>query len=206
MTDNNPELWFDVLAGKAEPIDAETRQAAELRQFFQLQEQHTEELDEATIRRLMNILEAKGAFANPDSLTEPAPTRGILFRVQDWFLPKGRISGGRFAGLAAIAAAIAAILPVMLQPTMVGIKGDPVVAAAATAVIDSADPDQLAAQLVATLARHGVVATLRSEGADRWVQAQVGADHLPAVQAELVSMGLAATPTGQLVVQFRRQP
>ncbi len=200
MTKDKTDKWLDVLGGKGVAADPQTRQAAELRNFFAMQEQQTAPLDEATQRRIMNALEAKGVFA------QPAATKGLFARAQEWFLPKGRVSGGRFAGLAAIAAALAAILPVMLQPTIVAIKGDPVVAGAPTAVIDSANPDQLAAQLVATLARHGVVATLRSDGADRWVQAQVGADHLVAVQAELVSMGLAAAPTGQLVVQFRRQP
>ena len=209
MAEDTPDKWLDVLAGKGVPDDPETRQAAALRDFFELQQQHTAELDQATQRRIMNGLQAKGVFAQPAVPPPAPPAPSLLSRVSAWLFPQGQASNRRFAGIAAVLAV--AVLPFLLQQPAGdddphGIKSLPVGLGTPTAVIDSANPDQLAAQLVAMLARQGVVATLRSDGADRWVQAQVSADRLVAVQAELVSMGLAATPDGQLVVQFRRQP
>ncbi len=208
------EAWLNVLAGKAKPHDPDTRQAAALRNFFAEQAQHTEPLEEAAKRRILNTLQTKGAFAQAQPANPVEPV-GVLTHIKNWLFPQGHASSGRLAGMA-VAVLAATLLPFVLHgpgndddPN--GIKSLPPVVdtpstVAPTAVIDSATPDQLAAQLVAMLARHGVVATLRSEGTERWVQSQVPPEKLVAVQAELVSMGLAATPTGQLVVQFRRQP
>lgn len=210
MTEETPDKWLDVLAGKDAPNDPQTRQAAALRHFFELQEQHTAPLDDAMQRRIMNTLQAKGVFAMPASEAQPAKTASLLTRLSDWLFPQGHASNARLAGIAAAVLAVV-VLPFVLNNPVGdddpgGIKSIPVPLGTPTAVIDNANPDQLAAQLVGMLARHGVVATLRSDGSDRWVQAQVGADQLVAVQAELVSMGLAASPDGKLVVQFRRQP
>lgn len=209
MTDDNTDPWLNVLAGKTPPHDRETRQAASLRGYFELQEQHTPALDEATQRRIMNALAAKGVFAEA-----PPPRRSehvsLLNRIMGWLFPQGHASSGRLSAVAAAIMAVTVIPFILHSPTGEddpnGIKSVPVTLGAPTAVIDSANPQPLAAQLVATLARHGVVAELRSEGSDQWVKAQIPADRLAAVQTDLVSMGLAASPDGQLTVQFRRQP
>lgn len=209
MPTEKDDRWLDVLAGKAAPHDAQARQAAALRHYFELQDQHEAALDEATQRRILNALEAKGAFAQPKQKERPVRP-GLWAQAMGWLFPQGHASGGRFAGVAVAVLAVT-MLPFLLHPPggdddPGGMKNVPLLSGAPTAVIDSTNPDQLAAQLVSALSRQGVNATLRSEGADRWVTAKVPAERMGAVQAELVSMGLAATPQGDLSVQFRRQP
>ncbi|MBK9443726.1 MAG: hypothetical protein IPN53_21520 [Comamonadaceae bacterium] len=205
--------WLDVLAGKVAPTDRETRQSASLRGFFELQEQNTPKLDEATQRRIMNALEAKGVFAQAATPKRVAP-ESLLTRISDWLFPDGHASGGRWSAVAAAIMAVT-VLPFVLHspvgdddpgsikslPTSINATLD-----TPTAVINSHQPQLLAAQLVTALARHGVVAELRSEGTDHWVKAHIPSDKQAVVQTDLVNMGLAAKPDGQLVVQFRRQP
>jgi len=209
MTTENDERWLKVLAGKAEADDTDTRQAVGLRNYFEQQDQHTPALDEAAQRRIMNALAAKGAFAQAIPV-QPVQRLGLLAQVLQWLFPQGRFSGGRFAGVAVAVLAVLVLPFVLHSPTgdddPSGIKSLPTGLNNPTVVIDSAQPEQLAAQLVATLARHGVAAELRADGVDRWVQAQIPAERMAAVQSELVSMGLAAPPDGRLIVQFRRQP
>jgi len=209
MSNDNDDPWLNALAGKTEPGDPDTRQANSLRSFFEQQDQHTPALDEATQRRIMNALESKGVFA---PVTSPAPVArpGLLAGGLNWLFPQGHVSGGRFAGVAAAVLAVL-VLPFVLQSPSGdedpnGIKSMSIPQDNPTAVIDSANPEQLAVQLVATLARHGVAAELHAVGSDQWVKAHIPADRLAAVQTELVNMGLAAQPDGHLTVQFRRQP
>lgn len=210
MSPDKDDPWLNALAGKAEPDKPGTRQASALRSFFELQNQHTPALDEATQRRIMNALEAKGAFAQKTPPRKLVERPSLLAQALSWLFPQGHASGGRLAGMAAAVLAVL-VLPFVLHTPVGdddphGIKSLPMTQDTPTAVIDSAKPEQLAAQLVATLARHGVVAELRTEGADQWVKARIPADRMAAVQTELVNMGLAAQPDGQLAVQFRRQP
>lgn len=210
MTPNKTDDdWLNVLAGSSTPTDHETRQSASLRSFFELQEQNIPKLDEATQRRILNALAAKGVFAQAVR-PKPVLSVSLLARLMGWLFPSGHASGQR---LSAVVAAIMAVtvLPFVLH-NPVGdddpgsIKSLPTPLVLPTSVIDSAKPERAAAQLVATLARYGVVAELRRDGADYWVTAEIPADRLPAIQAEWASMGLATQPDGQLTVQFRRQP
>jgi hypothetical protein len=209
MTTEKDERWLDVLAGKTQADDAQTRQASALRGYFELQEQQTPALDEAAQRRIMNTLHAKGVFAQA-AAPKPVQRPGLLGQALAWLFPQGHASGGRFAGVAAAVLAVV-MLPILLHSPSGdddpgGIKSFRPPVATATAVVDSANPEQMATQLVARLARLGVTATLRRDGADRWVQAQVSPERMSAVQTELVGMGLAAAQDGQLAVQFRQQP
>jgi len=211
--DTTHDSWLDVLAGKSTPTDRETHQSASLRGFFELQEQHTPKLDEATQRRIMNALEAKGVFTQA-ATPKQIKSDSLLSRIIAWLFPDGQASGGRWSAVAAAVMAVTVLPFVLHHPSgdndPGGIKSLPtqinVTLGTPTAVIDSQQPQLLAAQLVTTLARHGVFAELRSEGADHWVKANIPADRLAVVQADLVNMGLAAKPDGQLAVQFRRQP
>ncbi len=209
MTTEKDERWLDVLAAKADPDDAPTRHAAALRGYFELQDQHTPALDEAAQRRIMNALEATGALT-PLAPLKPVERPSLLAQALNWLFPQGHASGGRFAGVAAAVLAVLVLPFVLHSPTSdddpYGIKSLPAGLSAPTAVIDSAQPERLATQLVAMLAHHGVLAELRAKGADQWVKANIPADRLAAVQTDLVSMGLAARSDGQLEVQFRRQP
>lgn len=212
-TNKSDDSWLEVLAGKGGPTDHETRQSAALRGFFELQEKNTPKLDEATQRRIMNALEAKGIFAQA-APSKPVKPASLLTKVMAWLFPEGHVSGGR---LSAVAVAVMAItmLPFLLHgpvgdDDLNSIKSLPSLAEASwglpTSVIESNTPEQLSVQLVAILARHGVVAELRSANGNQWVRAQIPAERLSAVQSDLVSMGLSTKPDGQLVVQFRRQP
>lgn len=209
MSTEKDDHWLDVLAGKSAPVGADTRQAGALRGFYVLEDKHTPALDEATQRRIMNALASKGVFVQA-AAAKPLAQPGLLAQALSWLFPQGHANGVRFAGVAAGVLAVL-VLPFVLHSPMGiddpnGIKSLPMGGDTPTAVIDSAQPQQLAAQLMATLARHGVAAELRADGADQWVKAKIPADRMAAVQSELVSMGLAAQPDGHLAVQFRRQP
>ncbi len=200
MTHN--DTWLKVLAGTTQPDDRDTQQAADLREFFRLQENNTLPLDTASQRRIMNGLAARGAF----SKTLPAVSVSLTSRITEWLFPRGHASGGRWSAVAAAVMALT-VLPFVVWH---GPKedGDPYAVKSLTlpAVVDSDNPQQLAAQLVATLARHGVTAQHRSDGTSTWVSAHIPADQQAAVQTDLASLGLGIPVGGQLDVQFRRQP
>ena len=205
MVQEQDDRWFQVLAGNAPAQDRDTRQAQQLREYFVAEAQNTPPLDEAAQRRIMNLLEAKGAFAEPKP-QQAAP--GLLDKLAAWLLPDGNPFNRHFAGVAAAVLAVM-VLPFMLHSPVgeddpYGIKGGQG-GATPSAVITSASPEQSAAMLMAVLAKHGVAAKLSTEGDARWVQSQVPPDRLAAVQADLVSMGLAASADGSLNVQFRLQ-
>jgi hypothetical protein len=226
MVHTQDDHWFQVLAGKAPAHDRDTAQAAALRDYLVAEAQHTPPLDAADQRRIMNLLEAKGAFrATTTATNTAAPTAfGRLVRWLDGLAPAGNPFNARFAGFAAAVLAVVA-LPFLLhgpglEPDPYGVKGgvngvlngvlSGVLSGVATpatpsAVITSPSPAQSAAQLVALLTQHGVVTSLRVDGDNRWVQAQIPPERLPAVQAELLGMGLAANAQGEVSVHFRLQ-
>ncbi len=111
--DTTHDSWLDVLAGKATPTDRETRQSASLRGFFELQEQHTPRLDEATQRRIMNALESKGVFAQA-AKPKRVEAISLLTRINDWLFPDGHASGGRWSAVAA-AIMVVTVLPFVLH-------------------------------------------------------------------------------------------
>ena len=198
--------WLNVLAGTAQPHDPDTRKAAALRDFFKLQEQHTPPLDTATQRRIMNRLAARGAFTQ----VTPVVPVSLMARMGEWLFPQGH--GGRWSAVAAAVMALT-VLPFVVwhgrddDPYTVKSLSIPAdTPAPAAAVIDTDNPQQLAAQLVATLARHGVTAQHRSDGTHTWVSAHIAPDQQSAVQSDLDSLGVSIPAGGQLEVQFRHQP
>ena len=211
--DTHNDSWLNVLAGKGQPEDLMTRQAESLRHFFALEAEHTPALTEATERRILNGLQAKGAFSA--AAVHPASKQpGLLARLQNWWAPAGRSSTHRWSAVAAAMVAVA-VIPFVLQmhgsgdDDATGIKSlDPAQGAAGgmLVVIDTLNPQQLAGQLVRALSQQGVMAEQRMVGADYWVQAQVPVEKIPAVQSELAAFGLAVGSNGQLNVQFRRAP
>jgi hypothetical protein len=209
MTIEKDDDWLEVLAGKKEPQDAQTRQAAALRNYFELQDQHAPTLDEATQRRILNALEATGVFAPPATVKTEVGT-GLVARVLQWLFPQGHANRGRYAGVA-LAVMAAVMLPYLLHSPVgeedpYGVKSFPKGMTDPSAiVIDTAQPEQLADQLVAALSRHGVAAELRTDAIGQWVQAQIPAERIATVQADLASLGVVAPQDGRLMVQFRRQ-
>ncbi|MBK7000376.1 MAG: hypothetical protein IPH35_10495 [Rhodoferax sp.] len=212
MPHDPTDTWLDVLAGKAPPTDLQTRQAAALRDYFAQEAQQTPALGEAAQRRILNALQAKGVFAQAQP-PKPPDAANLLTRLKDWLFPQGHASIPRWSAIAAAVMAVAvAPLLVMQGPATDGddpgtFKSLNLPQDGPVVVIDTAQPQQLADQLSAILARHGIAADVRATGADLWVQASIPADKQSAVQADLLTLGLglAPSPTGQLTVQFRRQ-
>ena len=90
-----------------------TRQAESLRHFFALEAEHTPALTEATERRILNGLQAKGAFSA--AAVHPASKQpGLLARLQNWWAPAGRSSTHRWSAVAAAMVAVA-VIPFVLQ-------------------------------------------------------------------------------------------
>lgn len=207
-TPQDDERWLDVLAGKAEPRNAEERQAARARQYFEIEAQQEQQVDPATLQRVENLLMAKLAAAKPIAPAEPAARTSWWSALSAWFNPGGDVATGRYAAVAvAVMAAVA--LPYMMAPPAPDaddpgtIKSPPAVVAPET-VIASAQPADDAARLLQVLAAQGVVAALTEEGADRLVVALVPADKLTAVSdATQKDLGVPLPADGQLRVRFK---
>ncbi len=207
MTYEQDELWLNVLAGKAQANDLQTRQAASLRNYFAAEAQNTPQLDTAAQQRIMNMLEARGAFA--DKPVVAVPGKGLLTQFMAWLFPSGKIANPHFAAVLATMVLAVIVVPNLEQLT----TADPgphdskgmTVNTIPSAIITSPSPDASAAQLMAVLARHGVPAQSRKEGDDRWVQARIPLERLAVVQADLIGMGLAASAQGDINVQYRPQ-
>lgn len=212
--EDDEQRWLDVLAGRAEPHDEDTRKASLLRRVIADEQSQAEPLDNAATTRVMNLLRAKGVF------DAPAPqAAGAWLRLKQWLLPAqaGRAVsfGGRQAALAAVLAGVVAI-PLLVwhernksDDNDSSIKGLPgaVVAPAASqpaTVVDSAQALQAALRLVAVLAQHGVQAQISQDSGDMIVQAKVPASGLVATQADLLGIGLALPPDGELTVRFHQ--
>lgn len=195
--DDDTQRWLDVLAGRAEPTDAETRRAAALRQVILHQDHQVAPVNEATRTRMLERLRARGAFTPPPTLAQR--WWQTLNRLQAWLLPPGGMPVARFAALALVLAVVAA--PLWLpRDEGVEIKGS-----AAETVIHSVRPEQDAAAVLDVLSRHGITGQLARESGDTLVEAQIPADRLAQVQGDLVNLGLAAPADGQLKLRFRKR-
>jgi hypothetical protein len=107
--------WLAVLAGRAQPDDDATREAAQYRAFFarQADGELAREADDATRIRAMNQLRAAGAFAAPKKAVAAPPPGGFKAMLQ-WLFPPGR-SGARYALVAAVVLAVLAA-PLVFRP------------------------------------------------------------------------------------------
>lgn len=204
------QRWLDVLAGKAEPRDAEERLAARARSYFQKEEQHHEPLDAATRQRVENLLNAKlAALAAKEAQSNAEATKkpGVLAGLLGWLIPAGGGHTGRYAALAAVALA-AVVLPFVVPTTPPGAEDpstikSPVQRPVPETVWASDHPADEAAALLQTLAQQGIVAQLTEEGADRVVQAQVPADSLAPVRDALQAQGYPLAADGQIRIRFK---
>ncbi|RZS57113.1 hypothetical protein [Sphaerotilus mobilis] len=113
------DRWLEVLSGQREADDSDTRQAAQLRDYFHLQASHQPQPDEAAKRRVANLVAARLASAEAKvaaTATGPANAPVSLWqRLRDLLLPPGQGHGGRWAAVAAVAMAVT-VGPFLLQP------------------------------------------------------------------------------------------
>lgn len=214
MSQDDTDRWLRVLAGKARPDNEEARKAAVLRALLIRDAEAAVKRDPASTTRIVNLLEAKGAFNAP----KPAPVRASnpLAAAWAWLFHAGGGHPGRYAAVAAVALAVLAA-PGLLRDafkspdddsgTMKGLP--PIVSPGATAretVVVVADPDKDATQLLVVLGRQGVSAQITEDQADRVIQARVPAERLASVNAEMNALGLVLPSDGQLKFRFRKGP
>jgi hypothetical protein len=216
--DSDDQRWVDVLAGRAEPVDAETRQAAHLRKLVLAEQQKVQTPEsQAAVTRMMNILEARGAFKVPPQ------RQTALQRFKQWLgfgddrtADRQAVFAGRRAALATLAVCALA-LPIVVsrhQPdgddnaAIKGLPGQvqPPRPEGRSQLIRTAQARQDAEQLLATLAQLGVAGQLETLVSGFGVDASIPTDRLAAAQAALSRIGLVVPADGQLRVHFEQQP
>jgi len=219
------DRWLEVLAGKAKPLDADTQNAAVLRAVLRDEKAQaeanasTEEADPAQVVRIMNALQARGAFVAP-----PAPTNPWL-RLVRWLNPlpgPDAPSGARLAGRrAALAAGLAAViaLPLVLHDDPDAIPGDTVDKnlppgirsgggsdpSAAMQTVLAADPEQLANSVREALVTSAVATLITSDSNGVFIQASVPAADRAAVARALSNLGIALPRDGELALHITAQ-
>jgi hypothetical protein len=118
------DRWLAALAGQAEPHDGDTRQAAALRRFFELQGEREAPLERKAAGRMARRLQAGLAAAQPAGAgTASEPTERTRPAAPDdpppwwsrawvWCFPPLQGHAARYAGAGALAVAVAAGLVV----------------------------------------------------------------------------------------------
>ena len=213
--DQVEDRWLDVLAGRAQPGDTATQQAALLRGYIGLQaaEDLARVPDPEGEKRVLNRLRARGAFRDVPAVVKPAPNP--VSRLIAWLFPQDGGHLGRYAAVATVAFAVVAASVLMPEngddndlSSVKSLPGavQPGVPATSEALVMSAQPAQEAAQLVQVLKQAGVAANIGREGGDQVVRAQIPPDRFAAVQQGLAGMGLAAQVPGPVVFRFRKLP
>ncbi|MFG6432414.1 hypothetical protein [Roseateles sp. LYH14W] len=217
LTGSQDERWLAVLAGQAAPADAAERQAAELRGYFEQRVAAVPAADAEQEKRLMNMLRARGAFAD----AVPARPTGLLAALSAWWnAPQGRMGYGY--GAAALLAFVVVSTPLLQQPQDEG-GGDEVVeppphtpappprpgqpkslpkTLQGGAVVVAAEPEQAALRLQLALSAQGVSSALQRDGAGWRLTAELPAAARAALEPELQVRSLAWPGDGRLDVRF----
>lgn len=214
--DQDPDRWFDVLTGKADPTDDDTRQAAQLRRaLLQRRQQELDApTDEAQTKRIMNALEARGAFKPPAA---PAAPPSLLSRAAQWLFPSGgqpRGHGGRYAWVAAAVLAVVAAPLVLRQQapddgdgyTTKSLPPERPASAASASIVSTRNIEAEAARIENALAQHGVKPTRAVVNQQLVLSAQVPADRIEAVNRELADWAVMVPPDGKLLVMLVASP
>lgn len=203
MTPADDQRWLAVLAGRAEPDDGETQEAAGLRAYLlQRNADEVAEADEASFRRTMNHLRANGAFtAKAAAAAEPSGRRGLL----GWLLP-GAAGGPRYALAAAVLLAVVVAPLVLRQPNDEAgtIKRAPPVSTSAEAVLLATDPLEKARDVETALIAHGVLPTLETGARQVLLTATVPPANAAAVRGALQGFGVALPADGRLRILVRQ--
>lgn len=200
MNSTTPEdRWLDVLSGEAQPTDRATEQAAQMRGYFQRQaDMDCAEADEASVRRRMNMLRARGAF-DAKQTAQPAPTPSPVRRLLSWLFPP---QGGSHR-YAIVAGLMAAVLLVPLLRDQAQDDGPTFKRFPASTVITAADPDARALEIRDALQALGVDAQITLSNAEASVQATVSEDLRLAAQSRLAAYGVALPADGRLRLSIR---
>ncbi|MBL8331022.1 MAG: hypothetical protein JNJ71_19450 [Rubrivivax sp.] len=229
MSADRDEKFFEVLAGLRKADDAETRRAERLRSHFAahpLMEQQATDDPEGEAR-LLAIVRARQAAApaqptaQPKAQTQASERPGSWQRLQAWLFPGSGSSGmalSRYGMVgAAVLGAVIAVRWVMPDPDDELVMKELPAASAPISGASAADPRDPSTQgvtervpdpaaaasaLQALLASHGVMATLRVEGREVWLSAQVPASKRAEVDERLQQTGRTLPSSGQLVVRF----
>jgi hypothetical protein len=107
MSNVDDTQWLEVLAGRAKETDHSTRQAAALRVFFerQIADEMAISPDEQAEKRLLNALQAKGAFSESTPLAKQS-SQSLFQRTLKWLFPLEQNHKPIYATLAIVTMAI----------------------------------------------------------------------------------------------------
>lgn len=203
--------WLDIVSGRrsADASSADQRQAAAVREYFlkRMEDDNEPLVDEARERRMMNFLEAKGAFreaAAAGRARQSGGFAGLVRSVLEWLDPARPGASIRYGALAAIVAAVA-IVPLLQQPPEGVTKsgGSDIRDAEGVYRRAVADPAGAARQLASRLEAAGIPARV-VESAGAWrIEAKVGAAQRDAASAALSEIGAPLPANGIVVVELR---
>ena len=216
------DRWLEVLAGRAEPHDRATAQAARARAHVtqQVAADLAAPVDEQRIKRLLNLMQAQAEQRNRDqAVAEPAAaaTRpGSLARLLAWLNP-AQGGGFRVAGVAAMLGLAAVLVTTVFQegdddPTkMKGLPpstapGPQVSTGAGALVVVGKEPLARALALQATLKAQGITAEVFPLGDRVRLDASVPADQVAAVSQTLAGQGITWASGPSLSLEFRSEP
>jgi hypothetical protein len=203
-TPDERDHWLDVLAGKAQPRDPASQQAAALRGYFSQQQAAAAALqpDAEQEKRLLNGLRARGAFAEKTAgATAPSTaTNGWLDGLRQWWQHAGQ---GRWVyGAAALLAFAMVTVPPLLKGGDAGPgEGVPMLARGGVRM-PSAQPQQDAERLQLLLSLHGLPSSVQQAGADWIVSADVPAGARAELEPELGARGMRLPADGHLRLRF----
>jgi len=217
---NADDHWLDVLAGRAEPHDHVTGQAARARAHIaqRVAADQAAPVDEQRTKRLLNLMQAQAEERNrAQAAATPVATPGALARLLAWLNP-AQGGGLRAAGAAAAVMGLAVVLVTTLKPSgdddHTQMKGLPPIsapgiqggAAGGAQVVTGGEPLPRALALQASLQGLGVSAEVFPLGDRARLDATVPADQQAKVRQALAGQGIAWAGGPQLSLEFRSAP
>ncbi len=221
MTDKTTDdRWLEVLAGRAEPHDHATRQAAQARAHIaqQVAADQAASVDEQRTKRLLNLMQAQAEQRNrAQAAATPAAAPGPLARLLAWLNP-AQGGGLRAAGAAAAVMGLAVVLVTTLKPSgdddHTQMKGLPPSSApgmqgggaSAALTVIGGEPLARALALQASLQGQGVSAEVFPMGDRARLDAAVPTERQAAVRQSLAGQGINWAGGSQLSLEFRSAP
>lgn len=224
MTDKTPDdRWLEVLAGRAEPHDHATAQAAKARAYVaqQVAADLATPVDEQRTKRLLNLMQAQAeqralgqALAKPAGAASSRP--GAWARLLAWLNP-AQGGGLRVAGVAAMMGLAAVLVTTVFQqgdddpgtmkslpPTSMPSTQGP--SGAGVLVVVGTEPLSRALALQATLKAQGITSEVFPLGDRARLDASVPAEQLATVRQTLAGQGITWEGGPSLSLEFRSGP